>query len=41
LTTDSDESAPTAVSQEPKLPNANEAARKHMLNEAPQKPIGT
>ena len=32
---------PTAVSQEPKLPNANEAARKYVLDEASQELFGT
>ena len=41
MTADSKESAPTAVSQKPKLPDANEAARKYMLDEAPQELVGT
>jgi hypothetical protein len=40
LTADREELAATSVSQEPKLPNANEAARKYMLDEASQELFG-
>ena len=41
MTADREELAATSVSQEPKLPNANEAARKYMLDEASQELFGT
>jgi hypothetical protein len=41
VTTERDELTPNAVSQESKLPNANEAPRKYMLDEASQELFGT